>query len=198
MYAAPFIDTAEKALCRSASEINELGGARRARRAIVFATLVNREVLARSCGCTARASVMDMFGTFIEPLEDEFGRSRATTGWAASPTWPRARSTTTASRPSTSRWRTTTANRPRTWTAADVILVGVSRCGKTPTSLYLAMQHGIKAANYPLIPEDFERRKLPAPLAAAQAQVLRPDHRPRTPQPPSATSAARAASTPTC
>ena len=44
---------------------------------------------------------------------------------------------------------------------ADVILVGVSRCGKTPTSLYLALQFGIKAANYPLIPEDFERRRLP-------------------------------------
>src|SRR5258707_15244721 len=41
--------------------------------------------------------------------------------------------------------------------SADVILVGVSRSGKTPTSLYLAMQHGVKAANYPLIPEDFER-----------------------------------------
>lgn len=45
---------------------------------------------------------------------------------------------------------------------ADVILVGVSRCGKTPTSLYLAMQFGIKAANYPLIPEDFDRGALPA------------------------------------
>ena len=40
---------------------------------------------------------------------------------------------------------------------ADVILVGVSRSGKTPTSLYLALQFGVKAANYPLIPEDFER-----------------------------------------
>ena len=40
-----------------------------------------------------------------------------------------------------------------------MILVGVSRSGKTPTSLYLAMQFGIKAANYPLIPEDFERNK---------------------------------------
>ncbi len=49
--------------------------------------------------------------------------------------------------------------------AADVILVGVSRSGKTPTSLYLAMQHGIKAANYPLIPEDFERAHLPSSLA---------------------------------
>ena len=49
---------------------------------------------------------------------------------------------------------------------ADVILVGVSRCGKTPTSLYLAMQHGIKAANYPLIPDDFERDRLPSGLMA--------------------------------
>lgn len=47
---------------------------------------------------------------------------------------------------------------------AQVILIGVSRCGKTPTSIYLAMQFGIKAANYPLIPEDFERGSLPAVL----------------------------------
>jgi [pyruvate, water dikinase]-phosphate phosphotransferase / [pyruvate, water dikinase] kinase len=47
---------------------------------------------------------------------------------------------------------------------ADVILIGVSRCGKTPTSIYLAMQFGKKAANYPLIPEDFERGTLPAAL----------------------------------
>jgi [pyruvate, water dikinase]-phosphate phosphotransferase / [pyruvate, water dikinase] kinase len=47
---------------------------------------------------------------------------------------------------------------------ADVILVGVSRSGKTPTSLYLALQFGIKAANYPLIPEDFERMRLPEAL----------------------------------
>ena len=49
--------------------------------------------------------------------------------------------------------------------AADVILVGVSHSGKTPTSIYLAMQHGVKAANYPLIPEDFDRRELPPTLA---------------------------------
>lgn len=44
---------------------------------------------------------------------------------------------------------------------SDVILVGVSRSGKTPTSLYLALQFGLKSANYPLIPEDFERQRLP-------------------------------------
>jgi regulator of PEP synthase PpsR (kinase-PPPase family) len=47
---------------------------------------------------------------------------------------------------------------------ADVILVGVSRCGKTPTSLYLSMQYAIKAANFPLTPDDFERGELPKTL----------------------------------
>jgi len=55
---------------------------------------------------------------------------------------------------------------------ADVILVGVSRCGKTPTSLYLAMQFGVKAANYPLIPEDFERRALPEGLDNYRAKLF--------------------------
>jgi len=47
---------------------------------------------------------------------------------------------------------------------ADVILVGVSRSGKTPASLYLSLHFGLKAANYPLIPEDFERDCLPSSL----------------------------------
>ncbi|MCC5825240.1 pyruvate, phosphate dikinase/phosphoenolpyruvate synthase regulator [Alkalimonas sp.] len=44
---------------------------------------------------------------------------------------------------------------------ADLILVGVSRSGKTPTSLYLALQYGIKAANYPFVDEDMDRLTLP-------------------------------------
>lgn len=48
---------------------------------------------------------------------------------------------------------------------ADLILVAPSRCGKTPTSMYLALQHGLKVANYPLVPEDFESEALPRPLA---------------------------------
>ena len=52
----------------------------------------------------------------------------------------------------------------RDLSGADVILIGVSRSGKTPTSLYLAMQHGLKVANYPLIPEDFDRKRLPPAL----------------------------------
>ena len=52
----------------------------------------------------------------------------------------------------------------KNWLRADIILVGVSRTGKTPTCLYLALQYGIYAANYPLIPEDFNRMALPAQL----------------------------------
>ena len=49
---------------------------------------------------------------------------------------------------------------------ADLILLGVSRCGKTPTSLYLALQHGLRVANYPLTTEDFEHDQLPPSLLA--------------------------------
>ena len=47
---------------------------------------------------------------------------------------------------------------------ADVVLVGVSRSGKTPTCIYMAMQYGVFAANYPLTEEDFEGKQLPAML----------------------------------
>ncbi|WP_460461252.1 pyruvate, water dikinase regulatory protein [Angustibacter peucedani] len=48
--------------------------------------------------------------------------------------------------------------------AADLILVAPSRCGKTPTSMYLALQHGLKVANYPLVDEDFESNDVPRPI----------------------------------
>jgi [pyruvate, water dikinase]-phosphate phosphotransferase / [pyruvate, water dikinase] kinase len=47
---------------------------------------------------------------------------------------------------------------------ADVILLGPSRCGKTPTTMYLALQHGVFVANYPLVEEDFESAELPRPV----------------------------------
>ena len=50
--------------------------------------------------------------------------------------------------------------------------MGVSRCGKTPTSLYLAMQYAVKAANYPLIPDDFERGALPSGLLAFRSKLF--------------------------
>jgi [pyruvate, water dikinase]-phosphate phosphotransferase / [pyruvate, water dikinase] kinase len=73
---------------------------------------------------------------------------------------------------------------------ADIILVGVSRSGKTPTCLYMALQMGVKAANYPLIPEDLEKMKLPPALLPLKHKVwgltIAPDrlHRIRTERKP--------------
>jgi [pyruvate, water dikinase]-phosphate phosphotransferase / [pyruvate, water dikinase] kinase len=47
---------------------------------------------------------------------------------------------------------------------ADVVLIAPSRCGKTPTSMYLALQHGLFVANYPLVDEDLDRNDLPGLL----------------------------------
>ncbi len=55
---------------------------------------------------------------------------------------------------------------------ADVILVGVSRSGKTPTCLYMALHYGVKAANYPLTEEDLEVLELPKRLRAHRRKLF--------------------------
>jgi regulator of PEP synthase PpsR (kinase-PPPase family) len=67
----------------------------------------------------------------------------------------------------------------RDYERADVILIGVSRSGKTPTCVYMALQYGIYAANYPLVEDDLESRRLPAMLEPFRAKLfgltIRPD-----------------------
>ncbi len=124
------------------------------KKSIVFSTLVNPDVVAvvtQHC----KGLLMDMFGTFVQPLEDELGLKSQHRVGRFSRHQPEQGIPRTAWRPSTTRWPTTMARRNHDLSGADVVLVGVSRSGKTPTSLYLAMQFGLKVANYPLIPEDF-------------------------------------------
>jgi hypothetical protein len=158
----PFIDSVEKALSL-VTEINQVAE-KEGRRPIVFITLVAEEIRDIVTSADCKGFVMDMFRTFVEPLELEFGvKSNHRIGRFSD-----------ASKSEEYNDRIEAINfslahddgqSARNLDIADVILVGVSRSGKTPTSLYLAMQHGIKAANYPLIPDDFERGKLPATLA---------------------------------
>ncbi|MFT3821090.1 MAG: pyruvate, water dikinase regulatory protein [Rubrivivax sp.] len=158
----PFIDTVEKAAL-VAAEIDEVA-AREGRRPIVFITLVRDEVRDIITDPRGKGMVLDMFRAFVEPLEAELGvKSNHRIGRFSD-----------ASQSSEYHDRIEAINfslahddgqSARNLDIADVILVGVSRSGKTPTSLYLAMQHGIKAANYPLIPDDFERGRLPSMLA---------------------------------
>ncbi len=60
----------------------------------------------------------------------------------------------------------------RDYGESDVILVGVSRSGKTPTCLYLALHYGVKAANYPLTENDFDQAGLPTMLAAWKSKLF--------------------------
>jgi len=164
----PFIDTPDKAhqVVREINHTAEVEG----RRPVVFVTLVNTEILA-VVRDLSHGLVMDMFNTFIEPLEAEFGiTSNHRIGRF---------SDVSESQEYTDRIEAINfalahddGQSTKSLAEADVILVGVSRSGKTPTSLYLAMQHGIKAANYPLIPEDFERGKIPATLHPFKAKCF--------------------------
>ena len=159
----PFIDSVDKALSRGERDQRTPREAE-GKRPIVFITLVNdevRDVLTRE---SCQGMVLDMFRTFVEPLEAELGvKSNHRVGRFSDV----AKSQEYHDRIEAINFSLAhdDGQSSRDLESADVILVGVSRSGKTPTSLYLAMQHGIKAANYPLIPEDFERGELPTSLA---------------------------------
>jgi regulator of PEP synthase PpsR (kinase-PPPase family) len=164
----PFIDSADKAH-QAVRQINHTAEIENIK-PIVFTTLVNMEVLqVIRDGC--KGMLLDMFGTFVNPLEEEFViKSHHRVGRFSD-----------VSKSKDYHDRIEAINfslahddgqSNRDLESAEVILVGVSRSGKTPTSLYLAMQHGLKAANYPLIPEDFERKQLPPDLVPHRKKIF--------------------------
>jgi regulator of PEP synthase PpsR (kinase-PPPase family) len=163
----PFIDSVDKAEeCLERIERESLRGDGQP---VVFSTLVNSDV--REVVRRANALFVDFFETFIGPLEAGLGvKSSHTIGRSHS-----------AMDKQEYKQRIEAVNfsmahddgsSHRELGEADVILVGVSRSGKTPTSLYLALQFGIKAANYPLIPEDFARNTLPEALYAYKPKLF--------------------------
>ena len=160
----PFVDSPEKAEeCLARIQAESANG-----RPIVFSTLVNQDL--RAVVRRAPALFLDFFETFIDPLEAGLGvKSSHTIGRSHS-----------AMDKKEYQQRMEAINfamahddgsSHRELGQADVILIGVSRSGKTPTSLYLAMQFGVKAANYPLIPEDFDRGKLPEALRGNRTRL---------------------------
>lgn len=158
----PFIDSHDKA-DKVVSEINATADAE-GKRPIVFITLANESIRSVLTSERCKGMVMDMFASFVEPLEREFGiKSNHRVGRFSDA----AKSEEYNDRIEAINFSLAhdDGQSAKNLEQADVILIGVSRSGKTPTSLYLAMQHGIKAANYPLIPEDFERAHLPSSLA---------------------------------
>ncbi len=163
----PFVDNTDKA--RHAVQRIDQAARQEGRPPVVFTTLVNSEVLDVIRGC--QGLVLDMFTTFIEPLEVAFGvKSNHRIGQFSDI----ARSERYHNRIDAINFALMhdDGQSSRNLSLADVILVGVSRSGKTPTSLYLAMQHGVRAANYPLIPEDFSRMALPQDLLPHRGKLF--------------------------
>nr|WP_225984544.1 pyruvate, water dikinase regulatory protein [Noviherbaspirillum aerium] len=163
----PFIDTLDKAYdaVRDINQAFEHDG----KRPIVFSTLVKAEL--SSVVRQSKGMHMDLIQTFVEPLEQELGvKSTHTIGRSHNI----ADSDEYKNRIEAINFSLAhdDGQSNQNLAAADVILVGVSRSGKTPTSLYLAMQYGVKAANYPLIPDDFERNKLPSALLSYKKKLF--------------------------
>lgn len=153
----PFIDTLQQArelLQHIAEEIAEDGW----ERPLVFSSVVNSEV--RQLIHTLPAYHVDFYDTFIENLEKELNVEArrilgATHGLNDTARYDARMEAVNFS------LRHDDGITDKDLSIADIILVGVSRAGKTPTCLYLALQYGIRAANYPLIPDDLESLDLP-------------------------------------
>lgn len=160
----PYLDTVEKA--RDAVKLIDATGHTDGARPLLFSTLLLPEV--RDVVAASNALILDLFEMFIAPLEAELGvHSSHATGRSHGV------SSSYTARMDAVNYALNhddggiTRELPR----ADVVLVGVSRCGKTPTSLYLALQFGIYAANYPLVPEDFAAAALPTALMPLRAKL---------------------------
>lgn len=154
----PFITTVQQAQS-VVDTINEL--AARGLAPIVFSTAVSSDIRRTVAKC--EGTLVDLLGSHVEELElalstrasGEPGRAHGL-GNAA-----RYQSRMTAVEYAMEH---DDGQSLRALEKAQVILVAPSRCGKTPTTMYLALQHGIFAANFPLVDEDFGQEGLPAPI----------------------------------
>jgi len=152
----PFIDTDDKAL-EAVQKINE-AASDGALKPIIFSTIVQDEL--RKIVRQADGLHLDIFDAFLQSLEDELQvKSAQTAGRAHGMSdiesyMKRIEATNFA-------LANDDGGAIRNYDVADVILIGVSRSGKTPTCLYLALQYGVFAANYPLTDEELDMGKLP-------------------------------------
>lgn len=162
-----FVDTPEQA--RLIAEVIDARAKSDSRSPIVFSTLVDpqsQQLLERAECC-----MINLFGTFIGPLEDclqsesahTLGRSISAFGENG---YDRRLDAIDFA------LNHDDGIRPDQYSQADIILVGVSRCGKTPTSLFLAMNYSMKAANYPLTEEDLDSEQLPSVLLEHRSRLV--------------------------
>ena len=156
----PFVDSIDKAK-QAVDEVNAKAASEELK-PLVFSTLVQddvREVVRNDCECL----VIDFFDAFLGPLEQELGVQSSHTsgrahGMADLQSYDQRIDATNFAMANDDGVNT------QHYDKADVILLGVSRSGKTPTCLYLALNYGVYAANYPLSEEELEAAAVPKAL----------------------------------
>lgn len=162
----PFVNTAEKA--KATVDVINQSARDSGQRPIIFSTTVSDEI--RAILRESDGLFLDLFDTFIGPIEQELGV-------ASSHTEGRAHGMANLSMYEA---RIDAMNYAlnhddgvsiKSYEHADVILIAPSRCGKTPTSLYMALQHGVRAANYPLTEDDLDHTRLPTFLVPFQRKL---------------------------
>lgn len=163
----PYVDSEESA-ANVVQQINKIAD-RDGILPLVFDTLVDQKV--RDIINTARAVNLDVFEGIISKLENELG-VKATT--IVGQTHAVTDSESYKARIDAVHFALDNDDGARTrhYDQADLILIGVSRSGKTPTSIYLSLQFGIRVANYPLTEEDLDDNRLPAVLRAHKHKLF--------------------------
>ena len=155
----PFLDKEEKAQ-KAVAHINATAASEELR-PIVFSTLVNPKIRDHFKGING--IMFDFFETFTGRLENELGMTSCpirgiSHGMANKKAYnERIHAVNFA-------LANDDGATVRNFHSADLILIGVSRSGKTPTCIYLGLQYGVLAANYPLTEDELEKRELPASL----------------------------------
>lgn len=161
----PFVDNPQRAR-DAAAEIRSVGEAT-GFRPVVINTVVDGHLSALIA--ESGALMLDVFAPFIPPLEQELGMPRTPKvgkahGGADSAEYE-------ARMNATNYALTHDDGVQANFSDAEVILMGVSRSGKTPTCLYMGLHYGVRAANYPLLPEDLESGELPPKLRPHRARI---------------------------
>lgn len=162
----PYVGSQERAR-EAVKRINEIAEADGCK-PIIIDTIVDREI--RSIIASANASMFDVFETFVDKLAQELGETpMLAVGKSHS-----VNTQTYKTRIDAIHYALDNDDGARTrhYDMADIILIGVSRSGKTPTCIYMALQFGLRAANYPLTEDDLDGESLPRSLKEHKSKLF--------------------------
>lgn len=163
----PFTNTVEKA--HEAVKIINEAAERDGRKPLVFQTLVDDDI--RSVIADSNSMLIDFFDTFIAPLEKELGthsshKSGLSHGISDDDEYLKRMDALNYT------MNNDDGVNVKHFKKASIILIGASRCGKTPSCLFLALQFGIHAANYPILDDDIYSDRLPEVLEPYRSKIM--------------------------